>query len=127
MSEYKLHPHHGLCISFFEGRGYSDNFSLNMSNQIDILDSENPEITLVFDADAICAECPHNENGRCKTYEKVYNYDRRVLDFCGLEFGDKLKWQDFHSLAKKRIIEKHLLKNVCADCRWIDICEKING
>ena len=32
--EYKIRPHHGLCIAFFEGKGYSPEFVRHMEQTI---------------------------------------------------------------------------------------------
>ena len=26
-----LRPHHGMCLAYFEGKGYSDGFTVNMT------------------------------------------------------------------------------------------------
>lgn len=51
MSECKIRFHHGLCIGFFEGKGYSREFTENMTDVIEFLNRENPvtEITLKSD------------------------------------------------------------------------------
>lgn len=49
-----LRPHHGLCIGFFEGRGYSAEFVRHMTEVIAVLEAEDLEITLVTHCDALC-------------------------------------------------------------------------
>ena len=45
MSVYKIRAHHGMCLSFFQGKGYSGDFVENMSRMKAILE-KNPEISL---------------------------------------------------------------------------------
>lgn len=45
MSVYKIRAHHGMCLSFFQGKGYSGDFVENMARMKAIL-AENPEIIL---------------------------------------------------------------------------------
>ena len=46
MSVYKIRAHHGMCLSFFQGKGYSGDFVENMVRMKAIL-AENPEIILM--------------------------------------------------------------------------------
>ena len=70
MSNIKLRAHHGLCIAFFEGKGYDDNFIRNMKNIIATL-TQNPNVTIVADEDIVCVACPNNNNGICDCKKKV--------------------------------------------------------
>ena len=36
VTPYYLRPHHGLCIAFFEGKGYNQKFVENMTNVVQI-------------------------------------------------------------------------------------------
>ena len=124
MSKYSIRPHHGLCITFFEGKGYSGKFIENMTNIIAELELTNPIITLTDTEDMICNNCPHNKkDGRCETMEQVNTYDNAVLKLCRLEIGQELQWSDFHSQVKEKIIKANKLKEVCGDCMWKNICE----
>ena len=39
MSSFDVRAHHGLCMSFFEGKGYSDSFTANMAEKKMLLES----------------------------------------------------------------------------------------
>lgn len=43
MSVYRIRAHHGMCLAFFRGQGYSGAFVENMANMKAILE-ENPDI-----------------------------------------------------------------------------------
>lgn len=117
MSEYKLRPHHGLCIGFFEGKGYSPEFTENMGSVIELLSSENPEIEITTGRDIICGCCPCMD---CR--DKALSYDLKVVEICGL--SGKIRWNDFRKTVSEKIISAGKLKEVCADCQWFYICEK---
>ena len=120
MSIFKLRPHHALCISFFEGKGYSDEFVKNMTEVIKIFESINPIVEITENADIICSKCPHCVNSRC-TGEKVTFYDRKVLEICSP--SKIIHWKDFHDSVRKNIIDSHRLEEVCGNCQWSYICK----
>lgn len=122
-----LRPHHGLCLAFYQGRGYSEAFTNNMSQmQRQLL--LDPEIELHAEADCICAACPNNQEGVCTSLtgpegtEKARRYDRAVLKLCDLEEGDVLSFLAFAEIVRNRILEKGLREEVCGDCQWNGLC-----
>ncbi len=123
MSNIKLRPHHGLCIAFFEGKGYDDNFVENMKSVIISL-SQNPNVTLITDEDVICVACPNNINGLCNCIDKVDRYDKMVLSLCSLPKDTVLPWETYKALVKEKIINAGMLGTVCGDCQWAYICLK---
>lgn len=124
MQNFKLRPHHGLCISFFEGKGYSSDFTRNMAEIIIVLNRDDPVIQLHTETDIICRNCPGNINGRCKSFKKVYNYDNAVLDFCGLKNGQQIKWSKFSHAVQEKILSQNKRESICGDCQWNEICSK---
>ena len=34
----RLRPHHGMCLAYFEGKGYSDDFTENMQHMLELLE-----------------------------------------------------------------------------------------
>ncbi len=122
MSSYKLRPHHGLCIQFFRGEGYSPKFVRNMTKIIEKLE-ENPEIQLISGADDLCRTCP-NRVGEvdCRSDEKVLCYDAAVLKLCGLESGERLLWQEFSQRVYQEILNRNLREEICGECQWTELC-----
>ena len=57
-----LRPHHGMCLAYFKGEGYSDGFSAHMQEMLDIF-QKGAKIQLHADTDEICSACPNNEKG----------------------------------------------------------------
>ncbi len=117
MCMFKLRPHHALCIQFFEGKGYSDEFADHMRRVIDKL-GEDTEIKITCENDDICSKCPNLKQGTCVTQDKVSRYDRKVMELCGFYAGQILTSKDFLEEAKREIIDKHRLSEVCGDCAW---------
>lgn len=123
-SEIKLRPHHCLCIGFFEGKGYSDEFTANMTKVIRFLEKENPVVTLTCGFDEICSCCPNAVSGICGTDDKVQRYDSKLLEFIFASSGDRMLWSDFLSLVRRNIVDEKSVSDVCGDCKWQYICSK---
>lgn len=118
-----LRPHHGMCLAFFVGYGYSDSFSAHMSA---LLDSLTPDtlIQLTVDTDAVCSACPNNLDGVCKTAQLVADYDRAVLSLCGLQDGQIIAFGRFAELVQTCVLSPDLRPTICGGCHWDGICGK---
>ena len=68
--EIKLRAHHGMCLAFFEGKGYSAGFTAHMARILEYLEQENPTVTVVAEADCICGGCQWSSI--CKEKEALY-------------------------------------------------------
>lgn len=112
MSEYLIRPHHLLCLQFFEGKGYSEEFVENMTEIHRTLHSENPTVIITEGVDDLCRKCPNSEN------------DNRTLEALNIKVNDRMKWNSINSEVKEKILDKHLVKDVCRTCRWSVICDK---
>lgn len=123
---HRIRPHHGMCLHFFEGKGYSSTFSEHMAQVKEELLQNNGEalLELVTRTDDICSACPHNLNGNCETYGKVNAYDAGVLAYCGLESGQKLSFHELEALVETRILHAGHGREICGDCEWSSICHK---
>lgn len=117
-----LRFHHGLCLSFFEGKGYSGDFTENMAEKKAMLERDDPIVTLTCKEDIICAKCPHNKGGECESAEKVNRYDTAVMKLCGFSSGESLHYKDLSRKVAEVIIQKGRLHEVCSDCSWNEIC-----
>lgn len=90
----RLRAHHGMCLAFFEGKGYSSGFTANMERIKNSL-KEDTLVELCMEKDVICSACPNLEKGVCTTADKVEKYDRMVLEACGLSKGAQTAWKEF--------------------------------
>lgn len=118
----KIRPHHGMCLAFFEGKGYSGGFTAHMSQVRDQLLREDPEVCLCPETDVICSRCPNNGRGLCSAAEKVDRYDRAVLERCGLTPGQQIRWSRFSALVETHILSAGQREQICGDCQWNELC-----
>lgn len=120
MSGYRLRAHHGMCLYFFRGEGYSGAFVENMAAMKAIFQA-NPEIILAQSPDAICAACPNKLTETCRG--KACRYDREVLHRCGLKAGDCLPYHDFSQKVVDTILRPGKRAEICGDCQWSELCK----
>ncbi len=117
-----LHPHHGLCFAFFEGKGYSSEFTKNLAHVRKDLQENNPDIRLTCGSDPVCSACPNNKGGQCASAQKVEAYDRDVLSACNLGEGDILPYASFSEAVHDKILKAGRRREICGDCQWDEIC-----
>ena len=111
--EIKLRAHHGMCLAFFEGKGYNDSFTAHMAQILERLEQENPMVTVIAEADCICDGCPNQTDGRC---------EKAVLAFCGMEEHRTLPWREFTARVAERILLQGKRAEICGGCQWSAIC-----
>lgn len=123
MCPFELRPHHGLCLRFFRGEGYSVGFVDNMKAVVADLE-KNPTVRLVSGADRVCQCCPHRvgEQG-CSCDDKVKRYDGAVIALCGLSYDRGITWEAFSQRIETDILSKGLRQQVCGDCQWTNFCK----
>ena len=119
MRVYNLRAHHGMCLYFFRGKGYSGQFVENMGKMKAVLE-ENPTIRLMDSPDDICAACRNKVTEPCA--KKASRYDREVLRRCGLSAGDTLPYRDFSENVIETILRPGLRRSICGDCQWSSLC-----
>lgn len=119
--KYKIRPHHGMCIAFFQGKGYSSAFTAHMGGVIHKLEN-NPTICISAQTDEICLRCPNNRQGVCETGNKVLEYDRQVLEQCGLSDGMIMPYADFKKAVYKNILLPGKREEICGNCQWSNLC-----
>ncbi|RKM60348.1 DUF1284 domain-containing protein [Butyrivibrio sp. CB08] len=118
-----LRPHHGMCFQFYEGKGYSEDFTDHMGRIIREMEADpTQQVMLKVETDIVCENCPNNEGGKCTTQDKVKRYDEEVLKACGLEDRDEIPYADFITLVHDKIIKTGLRSDICGDCSWDYIC-----
>ncbi|MCD8104975.1 MAG: DUF1284 domain-containing protein [Lachnospiraceae bacterium] len=109
-----LRPHHGMCLAYFEGKGYSEGFTAHMQKTLDLfMGDEAVLICLVTYTDEICTACPNNEHGTCRDAAKVLGFDMGVLKLCGLEDGQILEFGEFARLVQKCILSVGKREEIC--------------
>ena len=123
LEEITLRAHHGMCLAFFQGKGYSDTFAAHMGRVKDSLE-DCPErlVRITAAPDEICSACPCLENGACSAKEKTDRYDSGVLKACGIENDSVMSWRQFSDLVEERIFSPGRRREICPDCQWDSIC-----
>ena len=120
---YKIRSHHGMCISFFRGEGYSSEFTSHMAKIVSEL-STDPLVEIISVTDKLCEKCPNNMGGGiCQTEEKVARYDKGVRDLCGIKAGEVIPFSEFSSMVREKIILCGKREEICGDCEWSEICK----
>jgi hypothetical protein len=112
-----------MCFQFYEGKGYSTDFTDHMGRVIKELEAD-PEQKVVLKAqtDIVCKNCPNNEGDLCSSQDKVIKYDKEVLKACGLRDGCEISFDKFTGLVRDRIINAGIRGDICGDCSWDYIC-----
>lgn len=119
---YPMRAHHGMCICFFQGKGYNEAFTQHMSEMIHLL-NQNPLICLSDNTDLICTCCPNNQQGICITAEQVTKYDQQVLSLCALTVGTIIPFAEFQKNVYEKILYVGKREEICGDCQWNAICQ----
>ena len=118
-----LRPHHGMCLAFFVGEGYSEGFAAHMGAVKQSLAEDTP-VRLTVSADTICTACPNNRGGVCDKPALVAGYDRAVLDLCGLADGQVLPYGVFRAQVETHILAAGRRREICGGCQWDALCGK---
>lgn len=134
----EIRAHHGLCIAFFRGKGYSEAFTAHMAGVIGKL-KENAEILLTEREDDICSACPNLTESGCNEKAKAEAFDRRVMELCGL-FGEEeagkasdgrmeriVSWKQFQKAVEENITGCARRREVCGECEWDEVCREISA
>lgn len=122
----KIRAHHLLCIQGFQGYGYSEEFTENMSKVIQNLKSfPNHKIQITTCCDIFCACCPHNIGDKCaessKSNEKIIEMDVKVLKTIGLPVNTIIEAHDAFQLINNYFKSSNI-SEICGNCKWKDKC-----
>ncbi len=117
----KLRPHHLLCTQSFSGKGYSEEFVLNMTYITNQLRTEKSTVVeIVFSTDDLCEKCPNMlHSDQCKDNEKVKTIDKKVIEYFGLEEKSYI-YQDLVRKINSSITES-IMQDICSSCNWYAI------
>lgn len=119
-------PHHLLCSQGYSGHGYNDIYVQNMNAVTEKLRTDpDAEVTLIFGNDILCQVCPHAVDQKCcETEEKVQRFDRKVVEYYGLE-EKTYRYQDVIRQIHQTMTAQRM-DDICGDCEWakISACKK---
>lgn len=123
----KIRPHHILCMKAYVGKGYSEDFNINMKEIINELRDDSQTIQIVFGLDDICSKCPYNlGNGLCKSQDKVEKIDSKIIDYFNIK-EDKYVYKELKEKIYKKMNEDMFI-DICSNCSWYTVtnCKELN-
>lgn len=114
----QLRAHHLLCSVLFEGKGYSETFTKNMTQIVEQLRSPECAFVLQKKQDIICTDCPNLQaDGSCGLDAGIHDLDQTVLDFFGLTTEKSVNSKEVFHIIKEKITPE-FFETCCGDCRW---------
>jgi hypothetical protein len=122
----KIRAHHLLCIQGFQGHGYNAEFTENMSEVIQSLQS-NPqqEIEIIDECDVICKFCPHKKVGKCKNIVSnlmIKRIDKKVIKKLKIDYNTIMGAKSIISLTNQVFKTSKDIHEICGNCRWKKKC-----
>lgn len=118
-----LRPHHGVCLLNYRGKGYSNDFSANMTRMRDLLMGHpDTRIRITRGPDDLCARCPNRRENECES-PKPPIFDSNVLRQTGLFYDQILTWKEFSNRTCP--LSLYHLEETCPNCEWLELCKRI--
>jgi hypothetical protein len=115
----RLRGHHLICLNFFRGEGYSEEFIENIYKTI-----KKEEIIVAKGADDVCSKCPHLKDDKCAsneyTNEMILVQDREALRLLDLTQGMIVDWKIIASRLPGILDEWKT--RFCARCGYKNVC-----
>lgn len=115
----KLRGHHLICLNFFKGEGYSEDFIRNIYS---VIGKENIEI--VKGPDEVCARCPYLKDNKCAnneyTDEMIVFQDKESLRLLEFEPGTVVDWKMITGKLPE-ILDEWKVK-FCRGCGYRKVC-----
>ena len=122
----KFRGHHLICLHFFKGEGYNEEFVTNLSDLITRANASE-SIIVTHDADDVCKACPYLEENSCKhkpdSEEQIRNLDNRALGLLGLLPDQVVLWHEIRSLVD--LAPNEWFSSFCSGCDWKSLCAEI--
>ena len=115
----RLRGHHLICLNFFRGEGYSEDFIKNIYSVI-----AKGKIEIVEGPDEVCARCPYLKDNKCAsneyTNEMILFQDTEALRLLGFKSGMVVdRWM---ISGKLPAIIKEWKAKFCLDCFYRKVC-----
>jgi uncharacterized protein len=125
----RLRGHHFVCLQFFRGEGYSEEFVANLTALLDRVATE-PAL-VVADADDVCAACPELGPDRlCASADaggedEIRRIDAIAFDLLELAPGNLITLAEAKErLAGDAIGVGRWRADACDGCAWESVCER---
>ena len=118
-----LRGHHLLCLKGFQGYGYDDDFTKNMTKINEIRKQSETTVFLTYSPDDICKACPNLKNNFCK--DQMHNRTIVQMDDEVLKKLDTSKehnsielFEEINSIFNS----KESVSKICFNCLWHEKC-----
>lgn len=120
-----LRGHHLICLNFFSGEGFSEEF-INNLNDIKKQTSQGEIIKTGTQADDICKMCYYLKNGKCLYNEnsdiEITNMDETAMALLKIGKDTSIKWREIN--IRLPFLFKFWYEKYCNECDWLNICKK---
>lgn len=114
-----LRPHHINCLFFYQGLGYSNNFTIGMDKLVTLI-KENPysKVMFIVGCDILCNNCPNRQvNNCCITQNKVNELDYNTLRAYNIKENKLYTFHEIIDTIYKNFSESKFNK-ICSSCNW---------
>ena len=118
-----LRGHHLLCLKGFQGYGYDENFTENMTYINSKKDQPSTVISITNQADDICSSCPNLKNRICENTQKnnkIIAMDNEVLKH--LNSTKEYNSQELFNKIDEIFNTKESVSEICFNCKWNEKC-----
>nr|WP_294998131.1 DUF1284 domain-containing protein [uncultured Methanobrevibacter sp.] len=118
-----LRGHHLLCLKGFQGYGYDENFTKNMTKVNSLRKRDTTIISLTNQPDDICKNCPNLKNDICETSlqnKKITCMDNEVLK--KLDSNKEYKSVELFKKIDEIFSTKESVEKICFECKWSEKC-----
>ncbi len=118
-----LRGHHLLCLKGFQGYGYDEEFTKNMTLINSKRKQDNTTVTLTSSPDDICSACPHLIGDVCENTQKndeIISMDREVLK--KLDPSQEYNAVKLFEKIDEIFNTKESVSKICFDCKWHEKC-----
>ena len=114
----RLRGHHLICLNFFKGEGYSEEFVEAVKEAV-----SSEKVVVVSGGDDVCETCPSWEN-ECKAYGEDYirRIDELALSLLEVNEGEEVSWKEIRERLKSAM--KTWRREVCSECEWLRVCKE---
>lgn len=118
-----LRGHHLLCLKGFQGYGYSEDFTKNMTRINAVRKENSTTVTLADFPDDICSACPKLDCGLCeneKQNQRIVDMDRKVLE--KFDASKEYDAVELFEMVDSIFNTKESLSEICCNCIWHEKC-----
>ncbi|NTU71385.1 MAG: DUF1284 domain-containing protein [Coriobacteriia bacterium] len=124
----RLRGHHLICLQFFRGEGYSEEFVANLGGVVERASSG--RALVVAGADVVCAACPElGADGLCTSEDaggeaEIARIDALALDILGVNVGERISLPEARDRLEDDAIGVGTWRaQACDGCAWERVCE----